>query len=56
MDLLGTEDARFGLAAAEGPWMGVSGTKIAEKGLGEAVRGQLLAEFCQRKFGNSKNV
>ena len=39
MVLLGTEDALFGLAA-EGLWMGVSGTKTAENGAEEAIRGQ----------------
>ena len=38
---LGTEDARFRVAAEE-PWMGVSGTKTAENGFGEALRGQGL--------------
>ena len=38
--LLGSEDARFVLAAAEDPSMGVSGTKTAENVAAEVVRGR----------------
>ena len=41
MVLLGTEEARFAIAA-EDPWMGVSGTKTAENGAEEALRGRGL--------------
>ena len=45
---MGTEDARFGLAA-EDPWMGVSGTKTAENGAGEALRGRRLGGIWSDK-------
>ena len=47
--LLGTEDARFGLAAAEGPWMGLSGLKTARNWFGEAVRVQYLGKYWSNK-------
>ena len=46
---LGTEDARFGLAAEE-PWMGVSGTKTAEDETGEALRGRGFGGTWSDKF------
>ena len=46
---LGTEDARFGVAAEE-PWMGVSWTKTAENGTGEALRGREFGGTWSDKF------
>ena len=47
--LLGTQDARFGLAADD-PWMGVWGTKAAENGAGEALRGRRLGRIWSNKI------
>ena len=46
---MGTEDARFGLAA-EYPWMGVSGTKTAENGAVETLRGRGLGGIWSDKI------
>ena len=48
MVLLGTEDARFVLATEE-LRMGVSGTKIAKNGVGEALWGRGLGGIWSDK-------
>ena len=56
MVLLETEDACFGRAAGEDPWMGVSGTKLQKMGLGKQFDVECLVVFSQTNFGNSSNV
>ena len=49
MVLLGTEDARLGLAAVEDPQMRVSWTRTAENGAGKSVSGRGFGGFLSKK-------